>query len=317
VNSSQPRLTSTAPDALPDTSPSTLSLQQVLAQALDKTQNLSEARITQILAHKLPAQPEALDFASVWPLAAYSLERASQVQAASPEAQQRLLARLARGRFVEAYQIEKAGMSFAAKMSLLAESIAEQKLYSLFASEEAQHFHFIQGVLGDDLPNDKDPFITLLHELITHAPRRPLQFMIQVVLEGWGIEHYTLMMKACQHPGVRPALQRILQDEASHHSSGVALFAEADLSPAEATYTLEMMQHFLQLVSIGPVSVLQAVHEELGGLSQAQQAVFWDETQAKSETRHKLDLLQNLMHKAQAHKLLARLQAQDAFALRC
>ncbi|PIQ24725.1 hypothetical protein COW36_23400 [bacterium (Candidatus Blackallbacteria) CG17_big_fil_post_rev_8_21_14_2_50_48_46] len=286
---------------------------EILQQALNKEQFTSCREVGQILGRKLENFEPLVDFAQVWDFQAYGLAPVRQLQAASEAQQQGLLQALARGRFLEAYGIENAGMSFAAKMSLLAESLEEQKLYSLFASEEAIHFDFIQAVLGPLPAPPQDPFIQFLRELIRSAERRPLLLIIQVVLEGWGLDHYAQMMKTCRVERLKAPLQRILMDEAGHHGSGLALFEEADLTPSEWAYTLEMMGVFLDMVRIGPVSLMQQFETSLEGLTAAQRETVLLEMGARADTQRKLNLLRGLLQKADAHRVLAALEAKQGF----
>ncbi|MGV3525461.1 MAG: ferritin-like domain-containing protein [Candidatus Sericytochromatia bacterium] len=290
----------------------TPSLTQQVRQSLHKTELHSTREVEQILNRRREVVAPAADFASLWSLQALGLGGVSCVQAASEEVQQALRAQLGRGRLSEAWQIEKAGLSFAAKMSLLAESSAEQQLYALFGAEEAQHFALIQQALGPLTPAP-DPFITLLHAMIAEGSRSSLQLMIQVVLEGWGIEHYANMMKQCQHAPLKAGLQQILSDEGAHHGSGVSLFKAAQVSQADLAQMVEFMTPFLYMVQIGPVSALQAVHEQLGGLTRAQEARVLDEMDAVADTTRKLQLLRQLMLKAEGHALVERLDGLKAF----
>jgi hypothetical protein len=286
-----------------------------LEQALTKTQNSSSRGVEQILNRKLEKNEIVSDFSGFWNLSAHRLANVQQVIQASSETQHQILHDLARDRFLEAYGIEKAGMSFAAKMSLLSESLNEQKLYSLFAAEEALHFNFIQSVLGEQTPHSGDPFIQFLHAVIISAERRPLLFIIQVVLEGWGLDHYAGMLKTCQNEPLKAPLQRILLDEAGHHGCGLSLFDESQLSEAELAYTLEMMGNFLDMVRIGPVGLLQNLDHNLGGLTTTQKQTILTEMGAIEDTQRKLTLLKALMQKAQAHRILAALEARESFAL--
>lgn len=288
-------------------------MQDILEQSLNKTQATSTRGVEQILLKKLPEQ-SSLNLAEAWSLTSYGLEAVSCLHDLSAEQSAGLRTQLARSRFLEAYHIEHAGMCFAAKMSLLAQSLHEQKLFSLFAAEEATHFHFIESVIGTP-QTEKDPFIDLLHEIIRSAERRPLIFIIQVILEGWGLDHYGLMKKTCQSKDLQTYLQRILQDEAAHHGSGLSLFNEADLTTAEFDYIQQMLVHFLNMVRIGPVSVLQTLEDCVGPMTTEQQTSVLTQMKAHQDTERKLNFLRELMHKAQAQKTLEKLESKQAFEL--
>lgn len=291
-------------------------LQAVLAKALDKQNQFSHCReVTQLLACKWEPLEPLQDFAPVWPPSAYGLQSVTVFQHAPPAVQRAVLHALGRSRLLEAYGIENAGMSFAAKMSLLAESVEEQMLYSFFAAEEAVHFQLIQSLLGPLPAPYSDPFIAFLRALIQTAERRPLQLIIQVVLEGWGLDHYASLMKTCQLECLKAPLQRILSDEAGHHGSGLALFCESEVTASEQAYILEMMGVFLDMVRVGPVGLLQTLEAELGGLTPSQREEVLQEMKASAETRRKLELLRGLLQKAGAYRTLAALEARQGFAL--
>lgn len=291
-------------------------MRETLQSALGKTQRHSTKGVEQILDKKLSTPKAPLeDFSTLWELSSFGLAHVDCLQKATPEVRTKVRHILGKGRFLEAYYIEKAGMSFAAKMSLLARSLHEQKMYSLFSAEEASHFHFVEGVLGEVDESSEDPFIALLNEMITHGNRAPLLFMIQVVLEGWGIDHYSLMMKSCLSPELKTGLQGILNDEAAHHGSGLSLFDESELSPTDFDYIIETMMQFLTMVRVGPVGVMSAMESAFDGLSSSQNEAVLEQMQARLDTTRKLTLLKNLMLKARAHKIVEALEGQQGFEL--
>lgn len=300
--------------------------QAVIDDALQKTQLASTPEVEAILKRRLkpvstsesdttpdPAA-DTFDFAELWDLEALEVSKVGLLQTADTDTQQQVKRDLAQARFFEAYAIEKAGMSFAAKMSLLATTLNEQKLYSLFAAEEARHFHFIDRSLGHPEEIPGNPFIDLLNNLIIEGERSCLLLLVQVVLEGWGIEHYAKMANTCQHPATRAALNGILADEAAHHGSGVALFEAQSLNDAELDYLETQLRQFLQLVAVGPVGCLQVLETHLGPFSAVQKQQVLEDINARKETQHKLNLLKKLLEKAQAHRLVERLSQQGAFS---
>lgn len=289
-------------------------MKDIVRQALNKDRALSDAGVERILDKKLGAPGVLTDCSTLWSLTDLGLGEVRQVTEAPAENRVHLRHLLGQGRLREAWSIEKAGMSFAAKMSLLSESLNEQKLYSLFAAEEARHFHCIDETLGDQRPQHTDPFIDLLNEIIVSAGRRPLIFIIQVVLEGWGIDHYATMSKTCREPGLQKILRDILSDEAAHHGSGLALFKESELSKQEEDYIFDMMAAFLGMVRIGPVGVLGAIEAEFGGWAPGQRESVLTEMNAMADTQRKLGLIEGFLVKARAPKLLERLKAAEAFS---
>lgn len=297
-------------------------LQETLAQSLAKAHHLSTSEVERILSRRFTedrstSSSQPLPFETLWSLADLEVGAVNCLQKASPLTQERVAYDLAYARFSEAYAIEKAGMSFAAKMSLLAPTLNEQKLYSLFAAEEARHFHFIDHSMGHPENLTTNPFVELLHHLILTGERSCLLLLVQVVLEGWGVEHYAKMANTCQHLEARKALHGILADEAAHHGSGLSLFNIQDLSSKDLDYLEDKLCQFLQLVAVGPVSTLEILNQHVGPFSLAQRQQVLEELNATSETQRKLSLLKNLLRKAEADPLIERLEARNAFIPLC
>lgn len=290
----------------------------ILAQSLRKTNHFSTAEVERILRHRFADSPslsdsEPLPFSNLWSFTDLEVDEVSCLKNAPELAQKQVAHDLAYARFTEAYAIEKAGMSFAAKMSLLAPTLSEQKLYSLFAAEEARHFHFIDRSLGHPKDLAANPFIELLHNLILTGERSCLLLLVQVVLEGWGVEHYAKMANTCQHEETRRALRLILADEAAHHGSGLSLFNAQALNPQEHDYLLHQLTQFLKLVAIGPVGVIQILETHLGPFSLAQKQHVLKELRATETTQYKLNLLKGLLHKAGVTQIIEQLEQRNAF----
>ena len=291
-------------------------MQDTLVHSLEKSKTQSTGEVESILNQKFfgeLGQLERKDLKNLWSSDVYGLDRLKEFQNIENEKQDKILENMAISKLMEAYFIEKAGMSFAAKMSLCSESLNEQKLFSLFAAEEATHFHFLQTVLegkGIDLTGDReDPFIKLLNEVIATGERRPLIFIIQVVLEGWGIDHYAGLERRCQHGQLKHQLKSILKDEAAHHGSGLSLFQVNDLTKSEYNYINEMMVDFLRMVNCGPVGLIKTCEEN--GLQF--DLKYHDEIQSRHETKRKLNLLKSLMNRAKAYPIVENLEKLKLF----
>ena len=104
--------------------------------------------------------------------------------------------------------------------------------------------------------------------MIEHAPKKSLVFMIQVLLEGWGMTHYTEMTDQCLDEELTLNLKSILADESSHHGSGLILFDERDLNREEREYILTSLKSFLQMVQVGPAGTMSRVLEQSHAIRQ-------------------------------------------------
>ena len=230
-----------------------------------------------------------------WVAEFFGLHQVGLYREASRVQKWEILDRCGRALLEEAYFIEKSGVGFAAEMVLLSESIEERMLYATFAADEARHFDAIRPFLSGDLPQPKEnPFLALLADTIECGDRTALQFIIQVVLEGWGLAHYRALRDACTHPLLHDRLDAILHDEAAHHGSGRVLFAESRVSTATAQRIEASLAAMLEMVRVGPVGVLGAIDATLGPLTRAQKLVAFEELAGRAHAQARLDHLRQL-----------------------
>jgi hypothetical protein len=249
-----------------------------------------------------------------WAAEFYGLQRVSLFKQATREQKWEILDACGRGLLEEAYFIEKSGMGFAAEMVLLAPSIEERMLYSVFAAEEARHFDAVRPFLTGDLPAaPNNPFLALLSETIECADRAALQFVIQVVLEGWGLVHYRALRDACGHPVLHERLDAILKDEAAHHGSGKVLFAEARVSEATERRIEDVLTSMLRMVQAGPAGVLGALQATFGALSRAQKITVIEELGGRAHAQERLDHLHQLVRFESVRSIIERLEARGLF----
>lgn len=248
-----------------------------------------------------------------WGLEAYKLDRSTAFMTVDEAVQTKILKQLCQSRLEEAYHIEKAGIAFGAKMILESETFEERKLYAHFTGEESEHLSMIESYLtyiSEDHLNNS--FLLFLEESIKTAPKNVLVFLIQVILEGWGIEHYTELAKTCQGDDLKTALKKIVQDEAGHHGSGLVLFKEEALSEDEMKLSCSLFQAFLSMVQIGPYSLAKLAQTELD-LGPVELSVFLDEIQAHQDTQKKLDSLKSLALRAGAHQSVKIMEESHYF----
>jgi hypothetical protein len=247
-----------------------------------------------------------------WRAGTYGLDRTRAYKEATGEQRRAVLEDCGRALLEEAYFIEKCGIGYAAKMILLSESSCERQLYALIAGDEAAHLssigRFYQG------EGSGGPFLALLEELVEEGDRHSLQLIVQVVLEGWGLDHYRVLRDTCTSHPLRRALSVILADEATHHGSGVALVRDAVLSAESVDYATDLMARFLAMVQPGPLAVIGAVDRALGGLTAEQRTELWNQLGGASHAGQRLEKLRQLMGKVSgALPVLSRLEAAGCF----
>jgi hypothetical protein len=185
-------------------------------------------------------------------------------------------------------------------MSLLSESDEERMLYSLFASDEAVHFNWISSFVSENSIADYacDPFIRFLAEVLQEEDRLILSYIIQVILEGWGIAHYRALAADCNDEELTGFFESILRDEARHHRSGVILFNEQEPSVDEIEKIIRVLARLFLMVQVGPQMVVSQVERVKGRLSGEQKIRAFEELSCKQETVRKIETLKSLIRSA-------------------
>jgi hypothetical protein len=234
---------------------------------------------------------------------------------ASDDLKRAIVKRASDAMLTEAYFIEKLGLAYGAKMVLLAETTEERMLYALFGADEARHLALVAPWLDEThTRTTTSPFHALLARVIEEGDRATMVFLIQVVLEGWGITHYRGLTSGARDPGLKTALTSVLADEARHHGSGHVLFAERGLTTYARTFSEEIMRTLLGMVQIGPASLVGAIDVVMGGLSRAQKCSVLAELDGPAHARERLALLKKLMGTTHAAPLVSLLDDAGLFA---
>ena len=210
--------------------------------------------------------------------------------------QQHILQLASDSLLAESYAIEKAGVGYMAKMTLLAETTEERMLYSLFGADETAHLAQLMPLVSHlNLNSQEDPFLRLLESLLEVADRSALMFVIQIVLEGWGLSHYRMLSKTCRDRALSKLFRSFVQAEAQHHGAGVVLFDTRRLSAASQGMIIETLATFLQMVQVGPQRVVAAIGQVKGGLTKAQRIRLFTELDTETHSDMRLKLLRSLI----------------------
>jgi len=250
----------------------------------------------------------------LWTAEFFKLTRTDLFLAANDSEREEILTLCSRSLVEEALLIEKCGMAFGAKMSALSESTEERMFYNLMAGEEAIHYHQVRQFVpnnGEDVaPN---AFHHLLARLIENGDRDSLGFIIQVVLEGWGISHYKTLAENTLSPKFCIELKEILKDESRHHGTGVILSKERTFSIETVEYTVKVLIEFLQMIQLGSQSVLGAVLNVLGELKKEQKITLLEQLDSVKDSAETLQKLRSLMILNGGEDIVLRLDALHCF----
>ena len=256
-------------------------LNRVLASALGQQANVSNPNHVSVY----------------WQADYFDLEQVSIFQDASKIEQQQIVKLLNQSLLQESVNIEQAGVGYMAKMVLMANSTQERMLYGLFAADETTHLAQLQPYVSSQplLNESDDPFLGLLADIVESSDKAVLLFVLQVVLEGWGLTHYRRLARGCHHAPLKEIFQGFLQAESRHHGAGVTLFSQTQLSTGSKEAILACLGAFLQMVRVGPQRVVSAIATTKGHLSRPQRIQILQQLDTVGHSHQRLQLLKSLM----------------------
>ncbi|HEY9694645.1 MAG TPA: ferritin-like domain-containing protein [Oculatellaceae cyanobacterium] len=279
----------------------------------------SDDKLTRVLSSalksRLGSDLSCLGFDSYlyWHPEYFNLHKVAIFQDASEEEQAAILHIANYDLLEEAYFIEKAGVGYMAKMVLLAETLEERMLYALFSSDEVTHFAQISNFLPQQEILGKDnAFLSLLEEVAEIADKTVLLFVLQVVLEGWGLSHYRSLAKSCQNPELSAVFQGFLQDESRHHAAGVTLFEQIAVDDASRNAILHILTLFLRMVQAGPQGVVAAIEKVKGDLSRQQKIRIFEQLDTENHSGTRLNILRSLMQ-TEGGQIVQELEQRETF----
>lgn len=269
---------------------------------------LSKALSKQTVSKRVPVE-------IAWGAERYNLQRCEAYLSLEPARQVAMLRRITELNLALSYFIEKSGFGYGAKMILLADSVEEKSLYSLFVADEAVHLQEFKNHMDfiPTLETHSHPMLGVLSEAIRDGEKQALVFVIQVLLEGFGLAHYADLRQDCQNESLKGAYTRILQDEARHHGAGIILAKSRESSKHELDQIFEYSRKFI--VALRQAGWIKQELERQRGipLSTAESARFLDETGQVAGLERRMARLREMIEKVDQFGVLARLDADGAF----
>ena len=266
---------------------------------LDDCQTEPEAKLAPFvksLVQKKVGNSKATKASLYWHASYFALDRLKIWAALNEESRNNILRKLNQTMLEEAFYIEKSGMTYTAKMSLLAESNDEQSLYAMLAADEAVHFQMISRfLLQKPQSYRQQPFLLLLDEVVHNGSFSALIFIAQVLLEGWGLSHYMSLLKNSQCPQLSHLLRLILNDEAVHHGSGIVMSQKHPLEGESLDMVKDILVRFFSMVAAGPVRVAAALATEVGDRGPQQFVDIFAQMQAEEQIQANLGALSKLI----------------------
>ncbi len=274
----------------------------------------ADDKLSLMLQHALQAhtvsRPQTSDIDILWPAGRFGLQRSSLYQSLSPLQQQAILQKLTKLNLSLSYWIEKSGHQYGAKMILLSDTLQEKSLYALFAAEEAIHLqeflHFMN--FKPQWGEHAHPMLIPLANAIAGGEKSALVFIIQVLLEGFGMSHYSGLMQSCLHPQLREAYARILKDEARHHGAGLLLTNESVPTKLAREQIFEYAREFITALQSANW-IKKALEDVAGEMSSSAENRFWSELDYQKELGQRRLKLREMIEKVDRYGLAESLVA--------
>jgi hypothetical protein len=134
-----------------------------------------------------------------------------------------------------------------------------------------------------------------------------------VVLEGFGIVHYTGMAAGCRDAELARVLQRMARDEGLHHAAGIAAFDARRLDAPGRRFLADGAYAFLQMMRSGPQGVTAALDQAIGIDNASEAQRVFEELGGEETAAAKLARLRRLMARPGMEWLVEKLDRQGAF----
>ena len=251
----------------------------------------------------------------IWDEEFFHLKNSSVWKTLPKEKQDSILVTLSQKILQEAYFIESAGMAYAGKMNLAAKTKEERAFFCFVAEEEARHLRMVESLAIFNTSLETIPsFALLIGEIIQEASKPSHLLLIQILLEGWGLNYYKALAKHAKDENVANAFKGILKDEIRHHSAGVILFAShknsVGLSDTEISEFLGYLERIAFMVKVGPYSACEEVFRCVESPTTEMVKTFLNDTDAVMVTSGKMELLGQLLGKSLPDKVVATIKAK-------
>jgi hypothetical protein len=273
---------------------------------------LSKALDAYTVSHKDPNTPDIL-----WPKERYRLEQTPFFTSLDPLVQQNILKKITELNLSLSRYIETSGHNYGAKMILLADSLDEKSIYALFAAEEAIHLREFENFMHftPDPEVHWHPMLNPLARAIAEGEKNTCLYIIQVLLEGFGMAHYGGLRADCSYAPLKEAYDRILKDEARHHGTGIILSKQNALSSLEKEQIFEYTREFI--LSLQSANwILNCIEQEAGALSTQEKQKYQEQTKQAEVLQLRLIKMREMLEKVDDYDLVKRLDNEGVFKLK-
>lgn len=249
-----------------------------------------------------------------WDADHFNLHKSTLFLQATDQQQYTILEKCSQDLISESYFVEKSAFAYCAKMMLLAENTEIAQVYSMIANEEAIHLEWITPYMDvDKRHGSPGEFFKFLSYLIETCDANLLPYLVQIILEGWGLQHYKKLAHGCLDERLKGVFLDIVRDEALHHHTGEVVFSARQATESQYFFIEECLKSYADMVRFGPQQVVNAIDEALGGINKKDRTQLLIEIEARATSIEKLALLKNLMVQPGIEPIVQKLDAEGYF----
>ena len=197
----------------------------------------------------------------------------------------------------------------------ISDTIEEKSLYSLFVAEEATHLKEFTNFMNFDidLKHHWHPMLNCLSQAIQEGEKNTLTFIIQVLLEGFGIAHYASLRDDCSNELLKKTYDQILIDEARHHGAGIILSGKAKLSKLEEDQIFEYTRMFIKALQQADWLFKATSRFTNNDITKEDKSLFYEQIGYTKKLSARLLKLKAMIAKVDQTGLIENLEREDIF----
>lgn len=173
-------------------------------------------------------------------------------------------------RITELSLLEAMGLEYNAKLVLQAQTYEEKMMYGCFYADELRHAALLRPYAPAQVADAHrcNPVIDVIWQVTDKSHPLTVLLMIQVLLEGFGVRHYSQLGASCRHPHLSRVLASIATDEAAHHGVGAHIQktrGKAAPTPPQARgETVTLLLRLIDTYRAWPSTLLRAIEVSHG-----------------------------------------------------
>lgn len=243
----------------------------------------------------------------LWDNNRYGLEQSGLFRKLNDGQKDSIYNRLTELNLALSWYIERSGHNYGAKMILLSQTQEEKSMYAIFVAEEAIHQREFENFMTfrPDPRTHWHPMLNPLAKAISDAEKETCVYIIQVLLEGFGMSFYKSLGNQCTFSPLREVYNRILVDEARHHGAGLVAAQMSKPDKIVQEQIFEYSREFINALTSADW-VLSAIQSEVT-MSAKEERQFYDDIDYFSVVGGRKQKLKEMMEKVDHWGLVERL----------